>query len=79
MHLARVGHETRLWARDSALADDMRRRRANGVYLPEIPFPETLEVTSALDEAVAEAELVVSAVPSHGTRGIIRRTSVTKS
>ena len=75
MHLARVGHETRLWARDSALADDMRRRRANAVYLPEIPFPETLEVTSALDEAVAEAELVVSAVPSHGTRGIIRAAS----
>ena len=68
-------HATRLWARDSALADDMRRRRANAVYLPEIPFPETLEVTSALDEAVAEAELVVSAVPSHGTRAIIRAAS----
>jgi glycerol-3-phosphate dehydrogenase (NAD(P)+) len=75
VHLARVGHETRLWARDSALVDDMCRRRANAVYLPGIPFPETLEVTAAIDDAVAEAELVVSAVPSHGTRGIIRAAS----
>ena len=72
MHLARAGHEARLWARDSALIADMRRDRVNAVYLRDIPFPERLDVTGSLDEALDAAELVVSAVPSHGTRDIVR-------
>jgi glycerol-3-phosphate dehydrogenase (NAD(P)+) len=71
VHLARVGHEARLWARDSALISDMRRDRVNAVYLRDISFPARLEVTGSLEEALAAAELVVSAVPSHGTREIV--------
>ena len=73
MHLARVGHDARLWARDAALVDDMRARRANAVYLPDISFPASLRITGDLAEALDAAEFVVAAVPSHGTRGIIRR------
>jgi glycerol-3-phosphate dehydrogenase (NAD(P)+) len=72
VHLARVGHEARLWARDSALVADMRRDRVNAVYLRDIPFPAGLDVTGSLAEALDAAELVVSAVPSHGTRDIVR-------
>ena len=72
VHLARAGHEARLWGRDAALIDEMRRDRVNGVYLPDIPFPDRLSVTGDLGEALSGAELVVSAVPSHGTRAIIR-------
>ena len=50
----------------------MRRDRVNSVYLPDISFPDRLRVTGDLGEALAGAALVVSAVPSHGTRGIIR-------
>jgi glycerol-3-phosphate dehydrogenase (NAD(P)+) len=73
VHLARVGHDARLWARDSALVADMRERRANAVYLPDIRFPEGLRVTGDLDEALRGARFVVSAVPSHGTREILVR------
>jgi glycerol-3-phosphate dehydrogenase (NAD(P)+) len=72
VHLARVGHEARLWARDPALVADMRRDRVNSVYLRDIPFPAGLDVTGSLEEALDAAELVVSAVPSHGTRDIVR-------
>ncbi|MCU1382990.1 MAG: hypothetical protein JWL71_1687 [Acidobacteria bacterium] len=75
IHLARVGHDVRLWARDGALADTMSAARCNGVYLPDVPFPDTLSVTSRLADAVADSELVVSAVPSHGCRGVIRSAS----
>jgi glycerol-3-phosphate dehydrogenase (NAD(P)+) len=71
--LSRSGHETSLWARDPALAADMRARRANAVYLPDIRFPEALRVTADLAEALHGAELIVAAVPSHGTREIVRR------
>jgi len=73
VHLARAGHEALLWGRDQALVADMRRDRANAVYLRDVAFPERLDVTTSLEEALAGAELVVSALPSHGTRGIVHR------
>ena len=73
MHLARVGHETQLWARDAALAADINDRRFNPVYLPEIRFPANLQVTADLAGALASTDLVVAAVPSHGTRDVLRR------
>jgi glycerol-3-phosphate dehydrogenase (NAD(P)+) len=62
-----------LWARDAALVQDMAARRANAVYLPDISFPERLRVTSDEAEALHGTEFIVSAVPSHGTREILRR------
>jgi glycerol-3-phosphate dehydrogenase (NAD(P)+) len=62
-----------LGARDPALVADMRARGANAVYLPDIRFPSTLSVTDDLRAALAGTELIVSAVPSHGTRDILKR------
>ena len=73
MHVSRVGHDACLWARDAALADDIRTRRANAVYLPDVLFPPSLRITADLADALRDAELVVAALPSHGTRDILRR------
>jgi glycerol-3-phosphate dehydrogenase (NAD(P)+) len=51
----------------------MRARGANAVYLPDIRFPSNLSVTDDLAAALAGTEFIVSAVPSHGTREILRR------
>jgi len=72
VHLARVGHDVRLWSRDPALAADMTSRRANAVYLPDVTLPRSVTVTDAVDRAVAGTELVVAAIPSHGLRQAIR-------
>ena len=72
VHLGRIGHEVRLWARDPALVADMSSRRANAIYLPDVQVPDTVTVTHALDEALRDAELVVSAIPSHGCRSVLR-------
>jgi glycerol-3-phosphate dehydrogenase (NAD(P)+) len=72
VHLARAGHDARLWARDPSLVADMRARQANAVYLPDVRFPERLAVTTELGEALLGVELIVSAAPSHGTRHVIR-------
>jgi glycerol-3-phosphate dehydrogenase (NAD(P)+) len=72
IHLARAGHDARLWARDPALVADMRSRRANAVYLPDVRFPDGLGVTNELGEALRGTEFIVSAVPSHGTRDVLR-------
>ena len=72
VHLGRGGHDVRLWARDPALVDDIRARRHNAVYLPDVAFPTTVAVTNALDEALRDTDLVVSAIPSHGCRAVMR-------
>jgi glycerol-3-phosphate dehydrogenase (NAD(P)+) len=71
MHLARAGHATRLWARDAALVAEMQARRANAVYLPDVPFPPGLDATASIADAVSGADLVVCAVPSHGVRAVM--------
>ena len=72
VHLGRVGHDVRLWARDQALVTEMGARRANAVYLPDVPFPPGLTPTHSLADALRGADLVVSAVPSHGCRAVIK-------
>jgi glycerol-3-phosphate dehydrogenase (NAD(P)+) len=71
VHLGRIGHDVRLWARDGALVEDMIARRANAVYLPDVRLPDSVSVTDALPDALADAELVVSAMPSHGCRDVM--------
>ena len=51
----------------------MRARGANAVYLPDVRFPPNLSVNDDLGATLAGAELIVSAIPSHGTRDILRR------
>jgi glycerol-3-phosphate dehydrogenase (NAD(P)+) len=75
VHLGRVGHDVRLWARDRALVTDMAARRRNAVYLPDIVFPDGVTVTDALGDALQDAELVVSAIPSHGCRAVMHNAS----
>jgi glycerol-3-phosphate dehydrogenase (NAD(P)+) len=51
----------------------MAVRRANAVYLPDVHFPQRLRVTGDLADALRGVELIVAALPSHGTRDILRR------
>ncbi len=70
-HVGRIGHDVRLWARDATLAREIHARRANAVYLPDVELPSAVVVTHSLDDALAGAEIVVVAVPSHGCRTVI--------
>ena len=72
VHLGRAGHDVRLWGRDRALVDEMAARRANAVYLPDVPFPARVSVAHGLADALRDADLVVSAIPSHGCRMVMR-------
>jgi acyl-phosphate glycerol 3-phosphate acyltransferase len=72
VHLSRAGHDVHLWARDPALVSEMRARRANAVYLPDVTLPMDVTVTDAIADAVAGRALVVAAIPSHGCRAVVR-------
>ena len=72
IHLARIGHVVRLWGRDAGLVRDLNVRRANAVYLPDVRFPPNLQASEELGAVLRNAALVVAAIPSHGTREVIR-------
>ena len=72
IHLGRLGHDVRLWARDAALASEIGRRRVNALYLPGMSLPDPVSVTHALADALEGTELVVSVIPSHGCRAVMR-------
>lgn len=69
--LAGNGHQVKLWARDSAQVSEMQTSRSNARYLPEIPFPETLQVSSNIADVMNGCSVVLIAVPSHAFRSAI--------
>ena len=71
--LARSGVTVCLWARDEEEATRLHSGRENLRFVPGAKFPPTLAVTSSIDEALFEAELVIVAVPSGAMRENLRR------
>jgi len=72
VHLASVGHDVTLWGRDEKLIAEMRSRRANPTYLPDVSLPDGVRPATSLQEALDGARHVIIAVPSHGLRGVVR-------
>jgi glycerol-3-phosphate dehydrogenase (NAD(P)+) len=65
LHLDRLGHQVRLWEFDAARAEELASTRLSLPFLPDHPLPGRLRVTGQLDEALAEADAALVAVPSH--------------
>jgi glycerol-3-phosphate dehydrogenase (NAD(P)+) len=68
--LACANTPTLLWARRDELASRINEAHGNDDYLAGFELPEVLRATSSLEEAVADADVVVMAVPSHGFREV---------
>jgi glycerol-3-phosphate dehydrogenase (NAD(P)+) len=72
VHLGRLGHDVRLWARDRSLVDVMSARRLNAVYLPDVELPAPVSVTASMADALDTTDLIVLAIPTHGCRAVMR-------
>jgi glycerol-3-phosphate dehydrogenase (NAD(P)+) len=70
--LSRKGLKVWLWARTEEEAEKLNRDRENKSRLPGFPFPEGLNATAALKEAMGGASLVILAVPSWHMRNNVR-------
>ncbi len=66
---------TVLWARRAELAARLNDHHENPDYLPGHRLADELEATNDLREAIADADAVVMAVPSHGFREVFRQIS----
>lgn len=71
--LARKGCSVALWDRDTDHIEQLKQERENKRYQPGHIFPDALEVTVNIADAVTGAECVVMVVPSHGYREVYRQ------
>ena len=62
-----------LWMRSDKRVDEIKRTRINGRYLPNYPLNDSLIPTSDLEEACADADLVLVAIPSKAFRGVMEQ------
>jgi glycerol-3-phosphate dehydrogenase (NAD(P)+) len=72
-HLALSGETVRLWCRSPEQAALLRLSGRNERYLPEVPLPPQVVITSVLAEALAVASTVVLAAPAQFTRAVALR------
>ncbi len=67
--MTRAGRKTMLWVRRDELAASIRAQRENANYLPGVPLPEEIEVTSD-PKSLASVDALFVATPAQYLRGI---------
>jgi glycerol-3-phosphate dehydrogenase (NAD(P)+) len=70
--LARNAVSVCLVARTDSEAEELDSKRRNMRFLPDVPFPSGLRISSDLKGSISSAALVILAVPSHQLRQNIR-------
>lgn len=63
--------EVRLWARDSAKAQEISAGRENRIYLPGFRLPGCISISHAIAESLAGADVVLSVSPSKHLRLVL--------
>ena len=71
--LCEKGIATRMWGYDAGQLADIERRRENGKFLPGYRLPDSLVFESRDDRAMAQAQLIVSAIPCQYMRRVWNR------
>jgi glycerol-3-phosphate dehydrogenase (NAD(P)+) len=65
-------HSICMWTKDPTHAFEMKTQRINQRFFPGYSFPETIEITSVLSEALDCAHLTIIVVPVAGLRETLR-------
>lgn len=69
--LGRKGtHAVRLWAYEKEVVESVNARHTNDLFLAGHMIPESVRATGSLEEALQNAEFVVSVMPSHHARRV---------
>jgi len=66
----RGGHSIAIWSHTQVVAEAIRQGHENSIYLPGLFIPNGVTVTTDLQEAVDQAEILILAVPSEHLRSI---------
>ena len=70
LSLGRSGHEVTLWSHSTQVLLLIAENGENSAYLPGYKFPANIRSTADAADALAQAEIVVSAMPSEHVRTV---------
>ena len=62
-----------MWGIETHEIEAMAKSRINATYLPDVKFPDELNVTTDFEEAISGADGVLIVVPSHAFRETLER------
>ena len=65
---ARAPHRLALWVFEQEVADSLRARCINEVFLPGVEVPRDLQITQDWREAIHDADIVLGVMPSSHAR-----------
>lgn len=68
--LSQKGYSVDMWIRDSKQLEDMKELNENKKYLPNIKFPQKLNVDGDIERTLYNKDLILMAIPTHGVREI---------
>ncbi len=68
---ARAGHEVKLWSRNAKVVESINRDHINSIYLAGFEIPNRARATTAFEEAIDRADLLILAAPSHAMRSVL--------
>src|ERR1700761_853529 len=68
---AQAGRSVTLWAREAAVAEEIRTCRTNETFLPGVTLPETIAATGDIAEA-ARADALLVVVPAQHLRASVQ-------
>lgn len=66
-------HDVALWAREAEVALAIQNTRRNPFYLSDFDLPENIRATVSLEEALSDADCVLTVIPSHAMREMVER------
>lgn len=69
--LVRKDLSVTIWAREAEVVEGINRDHVNAIFLPNAPLAPGLRATGDVAEAVRDADVVVSAAPSHAVRSVM--------
>lgn len=72
MQAARAGQDVCLWGIEAGEIAQMQQERCNRFYLPDIAFPDNLQLSADLDASLQQAQTLLIAVPSHAFRHFLQ-------
>ncbi len=72
VHLARAGNQVLLWGNDVEHVQLLTEQRCNQQFLPDVTFPDNLQLSADVEQALASPAWVLMAIPSHAYRSFLQ-------
>lgn len=71
--VAKKGYNVSMWTLNEEQCEKINQTRENVDYLPGVNIPENISVTTKLEQAVVNSDVIVLAVPSQAIRSICKQ------